>query len=102
MLYMKIPSGVLCRENIPLFGHGDMRINFCDIDRAVPQDFLNVADVYVSFQKACGERVPEHMRRDMQVDSGQGGVAVYHPADSLVGQFIAVLVCKKMSTALDF
>lgn len=62
---MKLLSGMFCCQNIPLFGHCDMSINFCNINRAVPEHFLNIADIHIRFQQACGEGMPEHMRGNM-------------------------------------
>ena len=38
----------------------------------------------------------------MHVYGGEGGVFVYHPADGLVGEFSAVLVCEEVAAVLDF
>ena len=62
---MKVLSGMLCRQNIPLLGHCNMGIDFSDIDRAVPKHFLDIADVHICLQQACSEGMPEHMRSDM-------------------------------------
>ena len=51
---------------------------------AMPEYFLDIADVNVRFQETCGEGVAEHVRGDMQGYLGQGRVFVYHPADGLV------------------
>ncbi len=47
--YPKPLPRVLIPQYIPLLPHRDMRINLCDIDRAVPEHFLNVADVDIGF-----------------------------------------------------
>ena len=46
--------------------------------------------------------MPEHVWGDMHVYGGEGGVFVYHPADGLVGEFSAVLVCEEVAAVLDF
>ena len=62
---MEIFSWMFCCQNIPLFRHCNMGIDFRDIDGAMPKHFLDIADVYICFQQACGEGMPEHMWGDM-------------------------------------
>ena len=62
-----------------------MRIDFSNVNGAVAKHFLNVADVYICFQQAGGEGVPEHMGRDMHLDCCQGTVSIYHSPNGLVG-----------------
>ena len=57
---------VLISQYISLLPHRDMGINLCDVNRTVSEHFLNVADVYIGFQKAGGEGVAEHVRGDVQ------------------------------------
>ena len=77
---------MLILQYIPLLSQCDVGINLGYVDGAVPEHFLDVADVHVSFEEACGEGVAEHMRCYVQVDGGEGTVFVYHAADGLVGQ----------------
>ncbi len=63
-LYMKILPWMFCHKNVPLLGHGDMCVDFRNIYRTVSQHFLNVADVDICFQQACGERVPIQYNKD--------------------------------------
>ena len=83
---MKILPWMFCHKNIPLLGHGDMCVDFRNIYRTVSQHFLNVANVDVCFQQACGERVPEHMGRDVQVNGSKRSIFVNHSANGLVRQ----------------
>lgn len=86
---------VLIPQYISLLPHCDMCINLCDVNRTVSEHFLNVADVYIGFQKAGGEGVAEHVRGDVQVNGGEGAVFVNHAANGLVGQGSAGLIHKK-------
>ena len=76
---------MLSREDCPLFCDCDMRIYFRDVDRAVAEHFLNVADVHIGFQQAGCKGVAEHVRRDMDVDRCQSTVVVDRAADGLIG-----------------
>lgn len=87
---------VLISQYISLLPHRNMCINLCDVNRTVSEHFLNVADVYIGFQKAGGEGVAEHVRGDVQVNGGEGAVFVNHAANGLVGQGSAGLIHKKM------
>lgn|GEM_PF-1505925 len=87
---------VLISQYISLLPHRDMCINLCDVNRAVSEHFLNVADVYIGFQKAGGEGMTEHVWGDVQVNGGEGAVFVNHAANGLVGQGSAGLIHKKM------
>ena len=87
---------VLISQYISLLPHRDMCINLCDVNRTVPEHFLNVADVDIGFQEAGGESVAEHVRGDVQVNGGEGAVFVNHAANGLVGQGSAGLIHKKM------
>ena len=61
---------MLCSEDISLFGHGDMCVDFRDIDRTVPQHFLNIADINIRLQKAGGKCVSKHMGCYVKGDGG--------------------------------
>ena len=84
-LHPKIFPRMLSGKDRPLFGDCDMCIYFRDVDGAVAEHFLNVADVHVGFQQAGGEGVTEHVRRDMDVDRSQSAVVVDRAADGLIG-----------------
>ena len=74
---------MLRSKNIPLLRHGDMRIDFRNINRAMPQYLLNISNIDISLQQTCGEGVAEHVWSDMQVDRREGRIPVNHSADSL-------------------
>ena len=93
---------MLCSEDISLFGHGDMCVDFRDIDRTMSQYFLNIPDIDIGFQQTCGKSMAEHMWRDMQIYCRKGCVLVNHSADSLIRQFSAILICKKVPATLYF
>ena len=76
---------MLRSKDVPLLRQGNMRIYFRDIDRTVPQHFLDITDINIRLQEAGGKCVPEHMGSDMEGNGGQGGIFVDHPPDSLVG-----------------
>lgn len=84
-LHPKIFPRMFPRKDRPLFCDCDMCIYFRDVDRAVAEHFLNVADVHIGFQQAGGEGVTEHVRRDMDVDRSQSAVVVDRAADGLIG-----------------
>ncbi len=42
-----------------------MSIDFRNVDGAVSQHFLNVADVHIGFQETGGKSMAEHVWRDM-------------------------------------
>ena len=75
---------MLRHQNIPLLRHRHMRIDFRNINRTMPQHFLNIPDVHIRLQQTCGKSMPEHMRRDMLLDGGESGILIDHPADGLV------------------
>ncbi len=81
---MKILPRMLRSENIPLLRHCNMRINFRNINRTMPQYFLNIPDINISLQQACGKGMAEHMRGDVQVNRRKGCIPVDHSADSLI------------------
>ena len=62
---MKILPRMLRRQYIPLLRHRNMRIDLRNIDRAMPQHFLYISDIHIRLQKAGGESMAEHMRRDV-------------------------------------
>lgn len=62
---MEVLSGMLCCQDVPLLGHRNMGIDFSDIDRAVSKHFLDITDVNIGLQQACGKGMPEHMWGDM-------------------------------------
>ena len=100
--YPKPLPRVLISQYISLLPNCDMCINLCDVNRAVSEHFLNVADVDIGFQEAGGEGVAEHVRGDVQVDGGEGAVFVNHAANGLVGQGSAGLIHKKMCRGAYF
>ena len=73
------------KQNILLFPAGHMGINFRCADGAVSQHFLDIPDIHILFQKQGGERMPEHMRRQMLFNTGKLRVMYNHVADRLVG-----------------
>ena len=75
---------MLRSENIPLLRHGNMCIDFRNINRTMPQYLLNIPDINISLQQACGKGMAEHMRSDMQVNCRKGRIPVDHSADSLI------------------
>ena len=83
-------------QNIPLLCDGDVGVNLGDVDGAVTEHFLDVADVDIGFEKAGGECVAEHVRSDVEVDGGEGAVFVNHAADGLVGERGAGLIHKEV------
>ena len=83
-------------QYIPLLCRGDMCIYLGDVDGAVTEHFLDVADVNVGFEEAGREGVAEHVRCDVEVDGCEGAVFVNHAADGLVGERGAGLIHKKV------
>ena len=71
-------------EDISLFGHGDMRVDLCNIDRTMSQYLLDISNINIGLQQACSEGVAEHMRSDMHVNRREGCIPVDHSADSLI------------------
>ena len=61
---------MLGSKDIPLLRQGNMGINFRDIDRTVPQHFLNIADINIRLQKAGGKCVSKHMGCYVKGDGG--------------------------------
>ena len=76
---------MLSGEDRPLFGDCDMRIYFRDVDRAVAEHFLNVADIDICLQQTGRKGVAEHVRCDMHVNGSQRAVVVNHTTNGLVG-----------------
>lgn len=86
---------MLRRQYVSLLCHGYMGIYLGNSDRAMSQHFLNIPDIHIRLQKACGKGMAEHMGCDMQFNGGKFGVFIDHSSDGLVGQCAAVLVCEK-------
>lgn len=101
-LYMETVSRMFVCEYVSLLGHGDVGIDFGDVDGAVSEDFLDITDIDVCFQQAGGECVAEHVRCDMRFYGCQGGIFVDHSAYGLVRQYAAGLFDKKMVAGLHF
>lgn len=40
---------MLVHQNVPLLCCGNMGVDFRDVDRTVPQHFLDVADIHIGF-----------------------------------------------------
>ena len=89
------------RKDIPLLCHRDMRIDFRDIDRTVPQHLLDIPYIHISLQQRSGKGMPEHVRGDVLFYAGKSGVFVYHPPDRLVGKYAAVLIDEEMARVMD-
>ena len=87
---------MLIPKNIPLLCDGDVGVNLGDVDGAVTEHFLDVADVDVGCEEAGGEGMAEHVRGDMEVDGGEGAVFVNHAADGLGGERGAGLIHKEV------
>ena len=49
---------------------GDVSVNFCRGNGSVAQEFLNDAKVGAIFEQVSRKAVPQHVRRDISVDSG--------------------------------
>ena len=64
-LNMEFFSRMFCCQNIHLFCHRYMGIYLRNVNRAVPKHFLDIADIHICFQQACGEGMAEHMRGNM-------------------------------------
>ena len=83
-------------QNTSLFSKRNVSINLGDVDRAVPQHFLNIADIYISFQQTCCKSMSEHMGGTVLSNCCNGSIFIYHSADSLICQGTATLVSKKV------
>lgn len=83
-------------QNTSLFSKRNVSINLGDVDRAVPQHFLNIADIYISFQQTCCKSMSEHMGGNVLSNCCNGSIFIYHSADSLICQGTATLVSKKV------
>lgn len=83
-------------KDVSLLRHSDMGIDFRNVDRAVSQHFLNIADIHIRLQKTCRKGMAEHMRRYVLVYGGKRGIFVDHPAHRLVRQRFPRLVHEKM------
>ena len=92
LLNSKILPWMFRSKDIPLLGHGNVRIDFCNIDWAMPQHLLYISDIDIRLQKTCGKSVPEHVRCNVQINCRKRSVFVNHPAHSLIGQFPAILL----------
>ena len=66
------------------------------------QYFLDIPDIDISLQQACGKGMAEHMWSDMQVNRRKRRVPVDHSADSLIRQLFTILICEKVPAALYF
>ena len=73
----------LCK-NVPLFGHCHMSIDFRNVDGAVSQHFLNVADVHIGFQETGGKSMAEHVGSNMLVNRSKRSIFVDNSPDGLV------------------
>lgn len=64
VLYMEIIPRMFFRKYVPLFGHGDVGIDFRNVNGAVPKYFLDIADIDVGLQQACGKGMPIQYNKD--------------------------------------
>ena len=101
-LYTEILSWMFRCQDIPLLGHGNMGIDFRNVDGAVSKHLLDIADINISLQQTCGKGVPEHVWGDVQVDGGKNCVFVDNAAYRLVRQDFAILIGEEMATLHDF
>lgn len=81
--------------------HCDMSVYFSDVNRAVAQHLLNIANIDICFQKACSKGMPKHVRGDMEFYSRNRGIFIYHPSNRLVRYRTIILIYKKAITFLD-
>lgn len=89
-------------EDIALFCHGDVCVDFRNVDGAVSEHLLNITDIYIRLQKTGGKSMPEHMRCDMQFDRSERAVFAYHSANRLIRQRTAGQIDKEMPAFLHF
>lgn len=90
------------RQNILLLRHRHMRINLRHIDGAMPQHLLNIADIHICVQQAGRKGVAEHMRCNVLLNGGKGGVLIDHSAHGLIGKGVSAVVNKEMLTGCPF
>ena len=62
---------VLLVDGLEAFA-GDVRVHFRCRDAGMPEQFLYDPQVSAVFQKVCGKTMPQHVRRDVTIDAGQG------------------------------
>ena len=79
-----------------------MCIYLGDVDGAVTEHLLDIADVNVSFEEAGREGVAEHVWGNVEVDGCEGAVFVNHAPDGLVGEWSAGLIHKKVCGGGNF
>lgn len=79
-----------------------MGIDFRRADGDVAEHFLNGAEIDICIKERGGEGMAEHVRRDMKIDSGEGGTAVQHPADGLIREGTAMRIGKKEAAGGNF
>lgn len=96
------PPRMFRPQNIPLFPHRYVGINFRDIDGTVPKHFLDKPNIHISLQKARGKGVAEHMRSDVHFYGCEGGVLAYHPSDGLIRECLPGLAGEKAMACLNF
>ena len=90
----------LCQD-CPLLRDGNVRIYFGDVDGAVAEHFLNVADIDICLQQTGRKGVAEHVRCDMHVNGSQGAIVVDHTTNGLIGQRTPRWIDKEMIALLD-
>ena len=66
-------------------------------NRTMTKQSLDVADINALLQQERGERMTEHVRRDMILHSGQFTVFVNNASNRLVGKWSVTPVDKKSS-----
>ena len=85
ILYPKIFPRMFPCQDRPLLCDSNVRIYFGDMDGAVAEHFLNVADIDICLQQTGRKGVAEHVRCDMHVNGSQRAVVVNHTTNGLVG-----------------
>ena len=72
-------------EYISLLRHGNMSIYLRDINGAMSQHLLNIANIYICLKETGSKGVTEHMRCNVQFNIRESGIFINHPANCLIG-----------------
>ena len=91
---------MLRRQNILLFRHRNMRIDFRNIDRTMSKHLLNIPDIHIRLKQAGGKSMPEHMRGNMQINRSKRSIFLNHISYRLFGKTLIQPIDEKISAVL--
>ena len=100
ILNIHIFPGMLFCEDILLLGCCHVGVDLRDINGAMSQHFLDIADIHVCVQQTGGEGMTEHMWGNMEVNRSEICIFIDHIADRLFRQTMIKAVDKEVAAGI--